>query len=214
MKVLSFMLALLLGVHCQDSYAQELPIKTNQGGLFSISLRSTTSIFEHKDFGINGFGYGGQLRLQFANRLNTEWFADYMRGNIDNLASRTDYHVGWSVMYYFTDKVAPPVKPYIIAGHCFDKTELVDNSDRSNRISKNSSAIQAGGGVHFNITERMDITFVAQYMFHLGPDVHAHIENEQVMLHREKGTGIEGHLLLNLGINYKIADLWHGKKKK
>lgn len=208
------MLALLLGVHCQNSYAQELPIKTNQGGLFSIGLRSTTSIFEHKDFGINGFGYGGQLRLQFANRLNTEWFADYMRGNINNLASRTDYHIGWSVMYYFTDKVAPPVKPYIIAGHCFDKTELVDNSDRSNRISKNSSAIQAGGGVHFNITERMDITFVAQYMFHLGPDVHAYIENEQVMLHREKGTGIEGHLLLNLGINYKIEDLWHGKKKK
>lgn len=208
------MVALCTGVYCHYSYAQELPIKTNQGGLFSIGLRSTTSIFEHKDFGINGFGYGGQLRLQFANRLNTEWFADYMRGNIDNLASRTDYHVGWSVMYYFTDKVAPPVKPYIIAGHCFDKTELVDNSDRSNRISKNSSAIQAGGGVHFNITDRMDITFVAQYMFHLGPDVHAHIENEQVMLHREKGTGIEGHLLLNLGINYKIADLWHGKKKK
>lgn len=208
------MVTFCIGMYYHYSYAQELPIKTNQGGLFSIGLRSTTSIFEHKDFGINGFGYGGQLRLQFANRLNTEWFADYMRGNINNLASRTDYHVGWSVMYYFTDKVAPPVKPYLIVGHCFDKTELVDNSDRSNRISKNSSAIQAGGGVHFNITERMDITFVAQYMFHLGPDVHAHIENDQVMLHREKGTGIEGHLLLNLGINYKIADLWHGKKKK
>lgn len=214
MKVLSFVVALWIGVPYHYSYAQELPVKTNQGGLFSIGLRSTTSIFEHKDFGINGFGYGGQLRLQFSNRLNTEWFADYMRGNINNLASRTDYHVGWSVMYYFTDKVAPPVKPYILVGHCFDKTELVDNSDKSNRISKNSSAIQAGGGVHFNITERVDITFIAQYMFHLGPDVHAHIENEQVMLHREKGTGIEGHLLLNLGINYKIADLWHGKKKK
>lgn len=208
------MVTFCIGMYYHYSYAQELPIKTNQGGLFSIGLRSTTSIFEHKDFGINGFGYGGQLRLQFANRLNTEWFADYMRGNINNLASRTDYHVGWSVMYYFTDKVAPPVKPYLIVGHCFDKTELVDNSDRSNRISKNSSAIQAGGGVHFNITERMDITLIAQYMFHLGPDVHAHIENDQVMLHREKGTGIEGHLLLNLGINYKIADLWHGKKKK
>lgn len=35
------------------------------------------------------------------------------------------------------------------------------------------------------------------------------------MLHRTQGTGIEGHLLLNLGINYKIADLWEaGKKKK
>lgn len=197
-----------------NSISQELNIKRNQGGLFSLGVRSTTSIFEHKDIGINGFGFGGQFRLQFANRLNTEWFADYMRGNINQLANRTDYHIGWSVMYYFTDKIAPPVKPYIIAGHCFDRTELKDNSDRTNKITKNSSAIQAGGGVHFNLTERFDITLTAQYMFHLGKDVHAHIENDEVTLHYKKGTGIEGHLLLNLGINYKIADLWYGEKKK
>lgn len=197
-----------------NGYSQTLNLKKNQGGLFSLGLRSTMSVFEHKEFAVGGFGYGGQFRLQFSNRLNTEWFADYMRGNINQLANRTDYHVGWSVMYYFTDKIAPPVKPYILAGHCFDRTELVDNSDKNNRITKNSSAIQAGAGVHFNITERFDITFTAQYMFHLGKDVHAHIENDMVMLHNKKGTGIEGHLLLNLGINYKIADLWHGGKKK
>lgn len=197
-----------------DIISQELNIKKNQGGLFSVGVRSTTSIFEHKSLGINGFGFGGQFRLQLADRINTEWFADYMRGNISQLASRTDYHIGWSVMYYFTDKTAPPVKPYIIAGHCFDRTELTDNSDRTNSIVKNSSAIQAGAGVHFNLTERFDITFTAQYMFHLGKDVHAHIENEAVMLHSKKGTGIEGHLLLNFGINYKIADLWYGGKKK
>jgi opacity protein-like surface antigen len=106
------------------------------------------------------------------------------------------------------------VKPYIIAGHCFDRTELRDNSDKTNKINKNSSAIQAGGGVHFNLTERFDITLTAQYMFHLGKDVHAHIENDKVNLHYKKGTGIEGHLLLNLGINYKISDLWYGGKKK
>ncbi len=209
-----FLTLILFSTGILSSYSQELNLKTSQGGLFSLGIRSTTSIFEHKDFGINGFGYGGQFRLQLSNRLNTEWFADFMRGNINQLANRTDYHVGWSVMYYFTDKIAPPVKPYIVAGHCFDKTKLVDNSDRSNQVTKNSSAIQAGAGVHFNITERFDITFTAQYMFHLGQDVHAHIENDMVMLHKKKGTGIEGHLLLNLGINYKIADLWHGGKKK
>lgn len=209
-----FLTLILFSTGILSSYSQELNLKTSQGGLFSLGIRSTTSIFEHKDFGINGFGYGGQFRLQLSNRLNTEWFADFMRGNINQLANRTDYHVGWSVMYYFTDKIAPPVKPYIVAGHCFDKTKLVDNSDRNNQVTKNSSAIQAGAGVHFNITERFDITFTAQYMFHLGQDVHAHIENDMVMLHKKKGTGIEGHLLLNLGINYKIADLWHGGKKK
>ncbi len=205
---------LILLMWSSQSFSQELKLKSNQAGLLSVGLRSTSSVFEHKTLGINGFGYGMQFRLQLSDRLNTEWFGDYMRGSIDQLASRTDYHIGWSVMYYFTDKIAPPVKPYLIVGHCFDKTELVDNSNRNNQISKASSAIQAGAGVHFNLTERFDITLLAQYMFHLGPDVHAHIENDMVMLHKKKGTGIEGHLLLNLGINYKIVDLWHGGKNK
>lgn len=194
--------------------AQELKIKGKQGGLFSLGVRSSMSIFEHNNLGVNSFGYGGQFRLQLANRLSTEWFFDYARGNIDHLANRTDYHVGWSVMYYFTDKLAPPVKPYILAGHCFDRTELEDNSNRTNSIVKNSSAIQAGAGVQFNLTDRIDITFAANYMFHLGKDVHGHVEEDEVQFHLEKGTGIEGHLLLNLSLNYKIVDLWDSGKKK
>lgn len=195
--------------------AQELKIKGRQGGLFSLGVRTSMSVFEHNNLGVNSFGFGGQFRLQLTNRLNTEWFADYARGNIDHLANRTDYHIGWSMMYYFTDKLAPPVKPYILVGHCFDRTELVDNSDRNNSILKNSSAIQAGAGVHFNLTDRMDITFTANYMFHLGKDVHGHIEDENVHFHFEKGTALEGHLLLNLSFNYKIVDLWaRGKKNK
>lgn len=195
--------------------AQDLKLKGKQGGLFSLGVLSTMNIFEHGNLGVNSFGYGGQFRIQLANRLCTEWFAEYARGNIDHLANRTDYHIGWSVMYYFTDKLAPPVKPYIVAGHCFDRTEFVDNSDRTNSLVKNSSAIQAGAGVQFNLTDRMDITFTANYMFHLGKDVHGHVENNDVHFHFEKGTGLEGHLLLNLSFNYKIADLWNsGKKKK
>lgn len=190
--------------------SQELNIKRNQGGLFSLGVRSTASFFGDA----NSVGYGGQFRLQFADRLNTEWFADFTRGNIENRANRSDYHVGWSVMYYFTKKIAPPVKPYIVAGHCFDRTVITDNSDKTNFVVKNSSAIQAGAGVHFNLTKRIDITLVAQYMFHLGKDVHAHVHDGELEITKVKGTGIEGHLLFNLGINYKIADLWYGGKKK
>ena len=203
---------LLLGMY--QLHAQDIPLKGNQSGLFSLGVRSTTSIFDHDQFGIQGFGYGGQFRLQFADRLNTEWFFDYMRGNNQGLVSRTDYHIGWSVMYYFTDKMSPPVKPYIVAGHCFDRTELTDNSNRSNTITRGSSAIQAGAGVHFNLSPRMDITLLGQYMFHLGPDVHAHIHDSEVSLESHKGTGIEGHVLVNIGINYKIADLWNAGKKR
>ena len=209
-------LLILLMLYGSVSFAQELKIRNNQGGLFSLGIRSTTSIFEHNNFGVQGFGYGGQMRVQLANRLNTEWYFDYMRGSIDQVVNRTDYHVGWSVMYYFTAKLAPPVKPYIVAGHCFDRTELYENANRGNSISKGSSAIQAGAGCHFNLSPRMDITLLAQYMFHLGKDVHAHIhEGEPIEFESHKGTGIEGHLLLNVGINYKIADLWaSGKKRK
>lgn len=198
-----------------SSQAQNMKLKENQGGIFSLGLRTSMNIFDNNSLGVKSFGYGGQFRLQLANRLNTEWFLDYNRSNIEQIGNRTDYHIGWSVMYYFTDKIAPPVKPYIVAGHCFDKTIVQDNLDRTNKITKNSSAIQAGAGVHFNLTERLDITFVAQYMFHLGKDVHVHVENNKLELHKHQGTGIEGHLLLNVGINFKIVDLWAaGKKKK
>lgn len=211
-NTIALIVALATGL--SGSFAQDIAIKRNQSGIFSLGVRSTTSIFDHDQFGIQGAGYGGQFRLQFANRLNTEWFLDYMRGNIDGMVSRTDYHIGWSVMYYFTDKVSPPVKPYIVAGHCFDRTELVDNTNRNNSIHRGSSAIQAGAGVHFNLSPRMDITLLSQYMFHLGKDAHAHIHDDEVHLELHKGTGIEGHLLITLGINYKIADLWYGGKKK
>ncbi len=191
--------------------AQELNIKKNQSGLFSLGVRSTISAFNDHDAGALGFGAGGQYRIQLADRLNTEWFFDYMRGNTGQLVNRTDYHIGWSVMYYFTNKVAPPVKPYIIAGHCFDRTEMYDNRDRSNSIAKGSTAIQAGAGAHFNLSQRMDLTFTAQYMFHLGKDVHAHVHHDEVEFEHTKGTGIEGHLLFNVGINYKIVDMW-GRK--
>lgn len=195
-------------------YGQELNLKGEQGGLFSMGLRTTMSVFGHDETGVNAIGYGGQFRLQLANRLNTEWFGDFTRGNIGGIGNRTDYHIGWSVMYYFTDKVSPPVKPYILAGHCFDRTEITSNLDRDFRMVKNSSAIQAGAGVHFNLTQRLDITFTAQYMFHLGKDLHAHVENGELHMEFVKGTGLEGHVLLNLGINYKIADLWTGGKNK
>lgn len=195
--------------------SQPLNIKGKQGGLFSLGTRTTTSFFNHNSIGASGLGIGGQFRIQLADRLNTEWFSDYMRSTVDGVANRTDYHIGWSVMYYFTDRTTPRIKPYILAGHCFDGTEIQDNRNPSNRISKLSSAIQAGAGVHFNLTERMDLTLITQYMFHLGADVHAELEDDgHLHLEKHKGTGIEGHLLVTLGINYKIIDLWYGNKKK
>lgn len=202
-------LIILLFVLPTVSFAQPLNIKNRQGGIFSLGIRSTVSTFNGGEFGNTGFGYGGQFRLQFADRINTDWFMDYITSNVEDYAARTDYHIGWSVLCYFTDKPNPPIKPYILAGHCFDWTELSEIGNPSNSALKRSSAVQAGAGFHWNLSERLDLSVVSQYMIHLGGDFHANRRDDGVVeFEQEKGASLEGHLLFHVGINYKIADLW------
>ena len=188
-----------------------LKLKGERGGLFSVGVRSTLSSF-------NGasekpaIGAGGQFRLQFANRLNSEWFMDYLPAT-NEYTRRNDLHIGWSIMFYVLKNPAPLVQPYIIAGHCFDMTDHYEIANRDNGVKRWSSAVQAGLGVHFNLTPRLDISLSSQYMIHLGTDVHSHIEDGEVHFETHKGGSLEGHLLTTLSFNYKIVDLWDSKRK-
>jgi hypothetical protein len=187
------------------------------GGLFSLGLRNTVSAFSHgnpKDF---GYGVGGQFRLQLADRINTEWYADILANNVYNKAYRYDYHIGWSVMYYllhpkgFTRKLTP----YVVAGHCFDYTRVRFNQTDKPPQFRWSSAVQAGLGCHYNITPRFDITFKTQYMLHLGNELHAHPNtNGEIIIEEHKNAGWEGHLLFTLSANYKLARLWKPTVKR
>lgn|SRR3989338_133257 len=189
--------------------AQPLKQRNQQGGMFSIGMRTTASAFNGGDFANTGFGVGGQFRLQFANYVNSDWFFDYLTSRVEDFATRTDYHIGWSVLCYFTEKPNPVIKPYILAGHCFDWSKLQAINDLDNSMLKRSSAVQAGAGFHWNLSQRLDLSFVTQYMIHLGGDIHAHREESgEVHFEQEKGAGLEGHLLFHVGLNYKIADLW------
>jgi len=191
------------------SFAQPLKVRKNQSGMFSLGVRTTLSTFNSGDIGNNGFGVGGQYRLQIADHINSEWFADYISSNVGDFAKRTDYHIGVSIMSYFTRKPSPLIKPYLVAGYCFDWTELTAINDRTNNASKSSSAVQAGAGFHLNLSPRLDLSFVSQYMIHLGGDIYAYRQTDgTVGLEKEEGAGLEGHLLFHIGINYKIADLW------
>ena len=71
-------------------FSQELKIKNSRGGLFSLGTRSTISAFNGHDNESSGFGIGGQFRLQFADRVNSDWFFDYITSDIGDRASRTD----------------------------------------------------------------------------------------------------------------------------
>lgn len=204
MKALLFIFLLGTGA----VYGQGLNVKNNRGGLVSLGVRTTYSAFNDHEDESNGMGLGGQFRIQFADRVNSDWFFDYLRSDIGNYASRTDYHIGWSVLYYPLKNPTPLFQPYILAGHCFDYTQLMDNRNHSNQMQRWSSAVQGGVGVHVNLSARLDLSFVGQYMLHLGNDIGAHFENNEVEFHSESGTSMEGHMLFHVGINYKILDLW------
>lgn len=186
-----------------------------QKGQFSAGMRTTTSLFGHDQ--IPGLGVGGQMRWQFFDFMNTEWYSDWITIDLNGAGTRTNAHIGWSVMFY--PKQFGRIIPYAIAGHCFDyarvtpiSTEFLDRSD--DVVTRWSSAIQAGLGSHFFLTDRFDISLQAQYMLHLGNhlgyqviDTGAgyYLETDNLT---EPAAGLEGHILLTASLNFKIADLW------
>ena len=147
------------------SHSQIMNDKGGPGGRLSLGLRSTFSTFNSHEEESNGIGVGGQFRIQFADRVNSDWFFDFIQSDIGNFATRTDYHIGWSVLYYlvkpkwgrlewstFGDAPFQRLRPYVLAGHCFDYTRLVSNFDNNNLIERWSSAVQAGAGTHVNLS--------------------------------------------------------------
>lgn len=191
-------------------------LSENPSGTFSLGVRNTFSTFGATEN--LGVGFGGQFRIRVSNRINTEWFTDFINEDIDGLATRDDYHIGWSVMIYPFNTKAKLV-PYVLAGHCFDYTKVrttynIYTSNPPQTVSRLSSATQVGLGTHINLSEIVDISLSSQYMMHLGGDVHAetHEHNGVKEIHIAKeghsGFSLEGHLLFTLSVNFKIAQLW------
>lgn len=186
----------------------------SESGQFSLGMRNTCSLFT--DAGVPGTGFGGQFRIRMSKRVNTDWFSDYLTTNIQGLGYRRDMHIGWSVLFYLTKDPVQPKKfsPFVLAGHCFDYTQVYSFYEGSAK-DRWSSAVQMGFGTHYNFTERFDVTFMAQYMNHLGNSLESNITNENGIKHletvRQQGVSLEGHLLLTLSLNYRIANLWRKK---
>jgi opacity protein-like surface antigen len=209
MKKLIFLL--LLSLFQTTLFAQERSKFDTDPSVFSLGVRSTLSAFNDGDENKVGSGVGGQLRLRFSEKVNSDWFFDYLTSDIGNYAHRTDYHIGWSVLYYPLKKDIHSFKPYMLAGHCFDYSKIQANTNQFNFAERWSSAVQAGLGTHIRLTERLDLSLTVQYMFHLGKHFHAQWVNNEVNYVEEKGSSLEGHLLMNASINYKIGKLW-GRK--
>jgi hypothetical protein len=188
--------------------AQETALKNS--GQFSLGTRTTMSMFNGHDGSSNGLGLGGQFRLQFSDKVNSEWFADFITSDIDDVASRNDYHIGWSLMFYPGKQKGFDhfLKPYILAGHCFDYTRVEADNNSKNFADRLSMAMQAGAGTHFNVTPRFDFSLSAQYMLHLGKEIQTSTANDAVLITRSSSSKPDGHLLVTLSINYKLANFW------
>jgi hypothetical protein len=192
------------------------------GGQFSLGVRSTTSLFSNESG--PGTGFGGQFRIRLSHLLNTEWFADYITSDIANgLGNRTDYHIGWSVLFYpgfaYTQNARLKMQPYFIAGHCFDLTRFESNDLLARHVEERfSSAVQAGLGFHLPLHDRVDLSLSAQYMIHFGKEIVPSVRTnaagwEYLYLDEENSSGLEGHLLVTCSLNFRIADLWKNKSK-
>lgn len=182
------------------------------GGDFSLGMRTTISAFT--DAGSAGLGSGAEFRIRISKHINTEWFADYITTNIQNLGFRRDAHIGWAVLFYLDKNplTKGKVTPYLLAGHCFDYTKVYTTRFGVSSQERWSSAVHMGFGSHYNFTERFDISLSALYMLHLGTHVETSIaydEGQQKYLDitRETGVSLEGHLLTTLSVNYRIGRL-------
>ena len=195
-------------VFCQTNFSQK--------GNIELGLRTTSSIFGHDPY--KGLGIGGQTRVQLTDYLNTEWFADWITIDLAGAGTRTNAHVGWAVLFY--PKKFNKLIPYAIAGHCFDYAKITPLStpylDRSDEIdSRWSSAVQMGLGSHYYLSEKFNLTFSAQYMMHLGKHLEYELTQQtngdyylDMQPDSQSQERLEGHILLTLSLNYKIADIW------
>jgi hypothetical protein len=179
-------------------------------GTVSVGTRNTFSMFSH-DAGSIGVGIGGQSRVQFSDRINTEWFFDYIPSKNKTYTLTNDYHIGWSVMYYpgNTTDFTNLFQPYIIAGHCFDYSKVTDQKNKSNYGERYTMATQAGLGTHINISQFLDCSMACQYMLHFGKELETEIDDKgNVSIENRSFSGPDGHLLVSVSFNYKLFHLW------
>jgi hypothetical protein len=208
MKVM-FVFALLMISHLLYGLeADKSPFKQQSSGLFSLGSRNAISLFSD-DSGA-GLGIGGQFRIQVNDRMNTEWFADYITSKYGQYTLRNDYHIGWSVLFYPGKEVYfnRLFQPYFIAGHCFDYSVVMEQSNVSNRAERKSMATQAGFGTHINFNPRFDCSMSAQYMLHFGKEIETKISSDAIVFEEHRHGLPHGHLLATISFNYKFGKLW------
>ncbi len=177
-------------------------------GTYSLGTRNTISAFN--DDAAIGLGIGGQFRIQLGQKLNSEWYLDYITSETD-VTKRNDYHIGWSLMFYSKNNNSfnKTLQPYLLVGHCFDYSKVFEKNNISNSANRLSMATQAGIGTHINFSDKFNCSISSQYMLHFGKEIQTFMQGSKVFISKNDFSSVEGHLLFTLSFNYKLGKLWN-----
>ncbi len=213
-------LTILFLLFTSFTYGQSTGINTRKGEI-SFGVRTTESLFRSSG-NYFGIGAGWQVRYRMAEKLNTEWFADWITTDIGGVGQRYDSHIGESMIIYPGKKMGQKntFTPFVLGGFCGDYTKIQANPIIDEELNSNlkkskdrwSFATQLGFGTHYNFTERFDISFTSQYVLHFGSDIDAQVRTNDIgekylQIEKEKGSNLEGHIFITISANFVIADL-------
>lgn len=179
-----------------------------QAGRFGLGMRNTVNLWSENK--MIGLGSGGQFKLAFSPKVNTEFFADYISSKGQYNSFRKDYHIGWAVQFALAKEGfgSRPIVPYLMAGQCFDLTRVgILGGTKSPLVF--SAAVQGGAGISAFVHPLMEFNFQLQYMMHMTQHVHLSFDENQVgSTEVEKGASAEGHLLASLTYSVYFLRLW------
>ncbi len=206
--ILHIFLLMLTICCCSPVAAQKaMRLKWKDSGVLAIGLRSGI-VLANSSNGLNeGQGMGVQARLMATSHINTEWFFEYFHGGFTNAAVRTDGHIGATVLLYPQHRLQR-VTPFLAVGPNADYIRLHERINKANAASRWSLAAHSGMGMHINLTRRTDMTISALYMLHFGSELKLPLEDATLLTVPDGGKTLDGHFIINLSFNYKIADLW------
>ncbi|HYV94748.1 MAG TPA: hypothetical protein VE978_23440 [Chitinophagales bacterium] len=202
-------LPLLLSIFCStySSAQKAMRLKWTSSGVFTVGIR-TGLVFSSDNSGWNiGQGMGLQARIMATSHINTEWYFEYFHGGYTSQGVRTDGHIGGLVLLYPQHRLQR-VAPFLAVGPNADYLKLRERINKKNFVSRWSLAANSGIGMHINLTRRSDMTITTMYMLHFGQELILPLEDASVITIPRSGSGTDGHFIVNISFNYKIADLW------
>lgn len=206
--IIVFLLLSVNVLHAFYSIAQKpMRLKHNVSGVFAIGLRNGL-VLSHSSSGWNtGQGLGLQARIMATSHINTEWFFEVFQGGYTPQGVRADGHIGGLMLLYPQHRLQR-VAPFLAIGPNADYVKLRERVNKQNFVSRWSFGLQSGIGIQINLTRRSDMTISTQYMVHFGKPLILPLEDSAIILLPHTGSGLDGHFIVNVSFNYKMADLW------